>query len=183
MEEKVKTGGNLILHVVKDTVIYKQGQECSTMFLLRSGTVALYLNHGTPNQFQLCELSHPGSSLGEMGLFDGEPRNATAVALTDAVLVEISEEKFASFIAENPEEARQIILDLAMRFKNVTQELRNEQDVIRECLTTMQQEETKRKNSFMGRLKKYTEYFFNIPKDVPPDLYVGYYNRFHGTLL
>ncbi|MCH3907728.1 MAG: cyclic nucleotide-binding domain-containing protein [Sphaerochaeta sp.] len=177
------TGGNPILHVEKDTVIYKQGQECSTMFLLRQGTVGLYLNYGTPEQFQLCELSQPDSSLGEMGLLDGEPRNATAVALTDAVLVEISEDKFGAFIAQNPMEARQIIVDLAIRFKNVTQELKNEQEVIRECLSTLQEQDEKKKNSFMGKLKKYTEYFFNIPKDVPPDLYAGYYNRFHGTML
>jgi CRP-like cAMP-binding protein len=183
MMENKMTGGNPILHVAKDTVIYKQGQACSTMFLLRQGTVGLYLNYGTPDQFQLCELSQSDSSLGEMGLLDGEPRNATAVALTDAVLVEISQDKFASFIAENPMAAKQIIIDLSVRFKNVTQELKNEQVVIRECLTTLQEEDEKRKNSFMGKLKKYTEYFFNIPKDVPPDLYVGYYNRFHGTML
>jgi len=180
---KETDAGNPIIEVAKDTVIYQQGQECNTMFLLRHGSVALYLNYGTPEQFQLCELSHEGASLGEMGLLNDEPRNATAVALTDCVLVEISDNQFPSFIAAHPAETRQIIIDLAVRFRNATNEIRNEQEVIRDCIQALQEEKHQRKESFAERLKRYADFFLEVPPDVPPDLYMSCYNRFHGSML
>ena len=109
--------GNQVLEIPKGTVIYEQGTPCSTMFLLRSGKVALYLNYRTAQQFQISEISLSGSSLGEMGLFEEDPRNATAVALADCVLVEISQDSFPAFIEAHPDETRQIILDLSQRYK------------------------------------------------------------------
>ena len=116
--------GNPILEVPKGMVIYTQGTPCTTMFLLREGTVALYLNYHTPQQFELAQISRPGSSLGEMGLFEEYPRSATAVALTDCTLVEIDRENFSPFIAAHPEETVQIILEGSHRFLSVFEGVR-----------------------------------------------------------
>ncbi|WP_320129785.1 cyclic nucleotide-binding domain-containing protein [uncultured Sphaerochaeta sp.] len=181
--QKKTDAGNLIAEVGKDTVIYEQGSPCSTMFLLRSGTVGLFLNYRTPEQFELVEIARPGSSLGEMGLFAGEPRNATAVAMTDCVLVEISEAKFPAFIEAHPEETRQIVLDLSQRFKMAIQEVKNEQQIIQECFEALKEVQLTKKDTLKERLKKISDFLLDIPKDVPPDLYLSFNSRFHGSML
>ena len=77
---------------MKGDVLYRQGESCDTMYVLGKGRIGLYLGYGTPKEYLLIELSEPGSSLGEMGLLEGEPRNATAVALEDSILSELTED-------------------------------------------------------------------------------------------
>ena len=48
---------NPIISVPKGTIIYEQGEPCTTMFVLQSGSVGLYLNWATPKQFQLLEIT------------------------------------------------------------------------------------------------------------------------------
>lgn len=174
--------GNQILEIAKGTVIYEQGTECSTMFLLRSGTVGLYLNYHTPQQFQLSEISLPGSSLGEMGLFEEDPRNATAVALTDCVLVEIYHEYFPSFIAAHPDETRQMILDLSQRYKMLLQEVKNSHLIIQESLDALKEAQLTKKAPLKDKIKKISDFLLDIPEDVPPELYLSFNSRFHGTM-
>jgi CRP-like cAMP-binding protein len=181
--QKKTDAGNLIVEVVKDTVIYEQGSPCSTMFLLRSGTVGLFLNYRTPEQFELVEISRSGSSLGEMGLFTEEPRNATAVAMTDCVFVEISTENFPAFIEAHPEETKQIILDLSQRFKMAIEEVKNEQLIIQECFEALKEAQLTKKDTLKERIKRISDFLLDIPKDVPPDLYLSFNSRFHGSML
>ncbi|NCC64072.1 MAG: cyclic nucleotide-binding domain-containing protein [Spirochaetia bacterium] len=173
---------NPILEVEKGTVIYAQGAQCSSMFLLKSGTVGLYLNYHTPKQFQLLEISKPDSSLGEMGLFDNEPRNATAVARTDCVLIEISQENFPAFITDHPQETRQMILDLSQRFKAAVQEVKSSHELIIESLDALKEAQANKKDSLKERIRKISDYLLDIPEDVPPELYLSFNSRFHGTM-
>jgi CRP/FNR family cyclic AMP-dependent transcriptional regulator len=174
--------GNAILEVSAGTVIFEQGTPCSTMFLLRSGTVTLYLNYHTPQQFELAEISKSGSSLGEMGLFEEDPRSATAVAKTDCTLVEISQENFPTFIEAHPQETKQIILDLSQRFKTATQEVRSSHQIIAECLEMLKEAQLSKKESLADRIKRISDYLLDIPEDVPPELYLSFNSRFHGTM-
>lgn len=174
--------GNPVLEVPKGTVIYEQGSPCSTMFLLRSGSVGLFLNYHTPQQFELFVISKPGSSLGEMGLFDKEPRNATAVALSDCVLVEISQQNFPAFIAAHPEETTQIVLDLSQRFKSAIHEVKNSHQIVAECLEALKEAQANKKDTLKERIRKISDYLLDIPQDVPPELYISFNSRFHGTM-
>ncbi|HOE85074.1 MAG TPA: cyclic nucleotide-binding domain-containing protein [Sphaerochaeta sp.] len=174
--------GNPILEVPKGMVIYTQGTPCTTMFLLREGTVALYLNYHTPQQFELAQISRPGSSLGEMGLFEEYPRSATAVALTDCTLVEIDRENFSPFIAAHPEETVQIILDLSHRFRSAIEEVRSSHSIIVECLAMLKEAQLSKKESLKDRIRKISDYLLDIPEDVPPELYLSFNSRFHGTM-
>ncbi len=173
---------NPVLEVPKGTVIYEQGESCSTMFLLKSGTVGLYLNYHTPQQFQLFEIAKPGSSLGEMGLFGNEPRNSTAVALSDCSLMQITQQSFPSFITEHPNETRQIILDLSQRFKMALVELKNSQQLIMESLEALKEAQANKKDTLKERIKRISDYLLDIPQDVPPELYLSFNSRFHGTM-
>ena len=174
--------GNKVVHVSKGHVLYHQGDECSTMFVLLSGAMELFLNYGTKDQFALIVLSEKGSSLGEMGLLEGEPRNATAVALEDTTLVELEEAHFQEFLEKHPNLGVKIIKDLAGRFKVVTDELLSAQDVVRTLVGEIESDKNKEKKSIRERLKGIADVLLDVPKDVPPDLYVTCYTRTHGNL-
>ena len=167
--------GNKVVTLEKGHVLYHQGDECNTMFVLLSGAVELFLNYGTKDQFALIVLSEKGSSLGEMGLLEGEPRNATAVALEDSTLVELEEAHFQEFLEKHPNLGVKIIKDLAGRFKVV-------QDVVRTLVGEIESDKNKEKKSIRERLKGIADVLLDVPKDVPPDLYVTCYTRTHGNL-
>ncbi len=174
--------GNPLIEVREGTVIFQQGTPCTTMFVLRSGTVALYLNHHTPQQFELVQISKPGASIGEMGLFEEYPRSSTAVAVTDCTLMEIDKENFPAFIAAHPEETQQIILDLAHRFRTAIEEVRSSHSIIVECLSMLKEAQLSKKESLKDRIRKISDYLLDIPEDVPPELYLSFNSRFHGTM-
>ena len=171
-----------VVHLAKGHVLYHKGEECDTMFVLRSGRVTLYLNYGSENQFALVSVSEPGSSLGEMGLLEGETRNGTAVADEDSVLIEISRENFAQFLSRYPEEGVKIVSDLAHRFKTVTEELKNTQTLVAEIIRDVQTGQESVKPSLKERLRKLADFFLDIPSDVPPDLYVNVWSRNHSHM-
>ncbi|NLZ77054.1 MAG: cyclic nucleotide-binding domain-containing protein [Spirochaetales bacterium] len=173
---------NPVIPVAKGTIIYEQGQPCSTMFVLQSGTVGLYLNWATPTQFQILEISKVGTMFGEMGLFEKDPRNATAIALTDCTLLEISSESFPEFVREHPEETIDIILDLSQRFKMALQEIKASQEIIAESLAALKEASESRKDTLKDRIKRISDYLLDIPEDVPPELYLSLNSRFHGTM-
>ena len=56
--------GNKVVNLEKGHVLYHQGDECNTMFVLLSGAVELFLNYGTKDQFALIVLSEKGSRPG-----------------------------------------------------------------------------------------------------------------------
>ena len=117
-----------------------------------------------------------------MGLLEGEPRNATAVALEDSTLVELEEAHFQEFLEKHPNLGVKIIKDLAGRFKVVTDELLSAQDVVRTLVGEIESDKNKEKKSIRERLKGIADVLLDVPKDVPPDLYVTCYTRTHGNL-
>ncbi len=174
---------NRIIHLPKGHVLYNKGEECDTMFVLRSGKICLYLDYGTQKQFALATVGEPGSSLGEMGLLEGEKRNGTAVALEDSVLVEISKDNFELFLSRYPADGVRIVGDLAHRFRAVTEELRSTQNLVAEILKEVQESQNEVKPTLRERLKKVADFFLDIPDDVPPDLYVNIYARNHRHMI
>lgn len=54
-----------------------------------------------------------GSVVGELSFFDGKPRSAEVVAVTDAEVVRLSPEGFDALSAAHPALGRRILLDLA----------------------------------------------------------------------
>jgi CRP-like cAMP-binding protein len=119
---------------------------------------------------------------GEMGLFEKDPRNATAIALTDCMLLEISSESFPRFVQEHPDQTINIILDLSQRFKMALQEIKAGQEIIAESLAALKEMNECKKDTLKDRIKRISDYLLDIPEDVPPELYLSLNSRFHGTM-
>lgn len=85
------------------SVLMRQGEESSCMFVILGGTVSVVREH--PHISTPIALAHlgPGEIVGEMGLLDGDPRSATVTALEDTLAVEISGEVLQAIVAEHPD--------------------------------------------------------------------------------
>jgi CRP-like cAMP-binding protein len=92
-------------------VIFEQGTAGDRMYILASGSVALKNGEET-----IETLSAPGM-FGEMVLIEDAPRALTAVADSDAELVEIPERHFWVLVHETPYFAQLVMSVMAKRLR------------------------------------------------------------------
>jgi CRP/FNR family transcriptional regulator, cyclic AMP receptor protein len=95
-------------------VIFEEGDEALTMFILVSGSVAF--KHGDE---VLNTVQAPGL-FGEMALIDYAPRSLTVVAHEDAEVVEIPERRFWVLVHETPRFAQLVMRVMAHRLRELS---------------------------------------------------------------
>jgi CRP-like cAMP-binding protein len=77
-------------------VIFRQGDPAQELFIVQSGEVEIRLGN------RVLETLPQYSIFGEMALIDTAPRSATAIAVSDAKLVPVSEKQFLFLISNTP---------------------------------------------------------------------------------
>lgn len=106
-----------VYHYQKNDIIATEGEYDDGWFILLSGTVGV-LKKGV----LIAEFSKAGTVLGELSGILHRPRTATLKALepTDVVYIKKSLEEI---IAQHPDIAKKIIINLAERLAQTTEEL------------------------------------------------------------
>ncbi len=94
MEERLKR------QVKKGDMIFRDGQPGQSMFINLEGQVEISKMLG--DQKTILAKLGVGSIFGEMAILDNQPRSATATAITNAVILEISREMFRTRMEEVP---------------------------------------------------------------------------------
>jgi C4-dicarboxylate-specific signal transduction histidine kinase len=94
-------------------VIFKQGDAGQELFIIRSDKVEIRIGN------RVLDTLSTGNIFGEMALIDSAPRNATAVAITDATLIAVSEKQFMFSISNL---APNIMRDMSRRLRKRAQE-------------------------------------------------------------
>lgn len=84
-----------------DSLIFAQGDPGGSLFLVERGEVLLFLP--SPSGPQPLAHLQAGSYFGEMSLLTGEPRTASAKALTDCELLLIDKDVLAPLVEAHPE--------------------------------------------------------------------------------
>jgi CRP/FNR family transcriptional regulator, cyclic AMP receptor protein len=92
-------------------IIFAKGDQGESMYLLREGTVDL------KDADRLLDTVEAPDLFGEMALIQHEPRSLTAVAATDAVLVEIPVRHFWLLVHETPYFAQLVMTVMAQRLR------------------------------------------------------------------
>ena len=177
--ERTFDKNNRLIDLKKGDILYEQGQECDTMFLLYTGKMGLYYNYGKDHELCLATVCEKGASLGEMGLLEGEPRNGTAVALEDSRVLEIRKDNLEEFLFAHPNGGVKMIQDLANRFKNVSIQLEDSRKLLRELVDT----NTVKKSKISDKFKKIADLLLDVPNDVPVDLYMSCYTMNNNNLM
>ena len=105
-------------------VIFRQGDEGSALFLIEDGAVEISYGEGR-GKVVLATL-FTGQYFGELSLFDGSPRSATATSHKQSRLIRLDREHLVDFVNKNPPAALRIIAEMSERLRQ-TNELMSQQ--------------------------------------------------------
>lgn len=98
-------------HFTRDEVVFRAGDPAHTMFVLVHGQVEIRI------EGRVADVIHPGGILGELGVIDGTPRAATAVATAPTAMLEIDEKEFLKLVQTTPFFALKLMRLLVARLK------------------------------------------------------------------
>src|SRR5260221_3128231 len=96
-------------------VIFAQGDEGSSLFIIDDGGVEISYGDGVA-KVRLAAL-FTGQYFGELSLFDGAPRSATAVAAKRSRLIRLDRKDLVDFVNKNPAAALRIIAEMSERLR------------------------------------------------------------------
>jgi uncharacterized membrane protein len=97
-------------------VIMRLGDPGASMFIVATGHVNIYLPGEASRRISLKDVT-TGEYLGELALFDDKPRSASAVATTDATLLELDRATLSHYLAQRPQGAMTLLRTLAGRLR------------------------------------------------------------------
>jgi len=103
-------------------VIFREGDVGDTCYLLRSGAVVLTREHQDGRTVALAEL-RAGMLFGELAMFRGETRSATAEALEPTTAVALLAGDVQRLIRRNPDLALKLLASLAERVSRTNERL------------------------------------------------------------
>lgn len=105
----------------KGEVIFVQGDPADCMYDIEAGSVGIFTDYDTKQEKQLTTL-YEKQIFGEMGLIEGKPRSATAVALQDNTqLTVVSQETFAEYFRRQPVKVVRIMQGMSKRIRSLTE--------------------------------------------------------------
>ena len=145
-----------VLILKRNEIIFSEGDKAECMYDIRMGRVGIYANYGTKEEKLLTELSKD-QFFGEMGIIEGYPRSATAVAMGDMTeLSVIAKNEFEDYCKRNPEKTILIMKNMSARIRDLTQSYLEVCHTIAESLEAEQKGE-KKSMGLLNRLKKYRD--------------------------
>ncbi|RAI41841.1 Crp/Fnr family transcriptional regulator [Rhodoplanes roseus] len=97
--------------VAAGSVIFREGEPATEMFVVKSGTVAIRADNHLIAELKENEI------FGEMALIDKTSRSATATAETDVTLIPVSEKQFLFLVSETPFFALSVMRVLVHRLR------------------------------------------------------------------
>jgi CRP/FNR family transcriptional regulator, cyclic AMP receptor protein len=109
-------------HWEKGEVIFREGDVGDTCYLLRSGAVVLTREHQDGRTVALAEL-RAGMLFGELAMFRGETRSATAEAIEPTSAVALLASDVQRLIRRSPDLALKLLASLAERVSRTNERL------------------------------------------------------------
>ena len=103
----------------KNEIIFREGDSGNTMYDIRFGTVGIYAAYGTKEQKLLTKLESE-EFFGEMGMIEGLPRSATAVALENTEVAVITNDNFSEYLSVKPAKAFEILKHTSYRLRQLS---------------------------------------------------------------
>jgi hypothetical protein len=109
--------------VVRDVAggeyVFRQGELGTDMFVVHEGRVEIVRAGAGESESRVVAVLEKGDFFGEMSLLEELPRNASARALTDSKVLEISRPLFSRMLKDNPEIGVRIMRKLSRRVRHL----------------------------------------------------------------
>jgi len=125
--------------------IFREGDKTNEMYIILSGNIKITKATGDGKSLVLAELG-PGSMIGEMSLISGQPRSATATAVTDVKLKAITRDIFTRTAVGVPAWAMCIAKVLIERLRQTNITLKKHANI--EVLQKVEEEEVEFSSKF-----------------------------------
>ena len=103
--------------------IFSLGEPGESMYIVGTGSVELSVkdNTGAKIVLTVCE---PGEQFGELSLFDGGARTATAVAMESSTLLTLERKDLLEFLRRHPDAALDLLTTMGQRIRSTDELLR-----------------------------------------------------------
>lgn len=101
-------------------VIFRAGEQADCMYDIYDGSVGIYSGYQKENEKLLTKLN-AGDVFGEMGLLDNMPRSASAVCLSNCIVLVIKRENFMRFFQNKSEKVLKILQQMCAQLRNLTE--------------------------------------------------------------
>jgi pilus assembly protein CpaE len=112
----------------RNQTVFRQGDPSDSLYIVLAGRIRISAT-GQAGREKVLAFAGVGEVVGEMGLLSGEPRSATAVASTDAKLLQLRNSDFDALLASNVELMRDLARVVAGRREATQQRVTDEADV------------------------------------------------------
>jgi CRP/FNR family transcriptional regulator len=109
-------------HWDRGEVIFREGDVGDTCYLIRSGAILLTREHQDGRMVALAEL-RGGSLFGELAMFRGERRSATAEVVEPAAALALLANDMQRLVRRNPDLALKLLASLAERVSRTNERL------------------------------------------------------------
>lgn len=110
------------LSLGRTEVLFREGDPGRSLYVIVDGKIKLGRTSSDGRENLLAVLG-PGEMFGELSLFDPGPRNATATAVAETALVELSSEQLNAWLIGRPAVAQQLLSALARRLRRTNEAL------------------------------------------------------------
>jgi CRP-like cAMP-binding protein len=113
-----------VKHRVAGAVLVTQGEPADAFYVLHSGRARVALFGDNGREVTLSSL-RSGDYFGEVSLFDGRPRSANVVALTDVTVLVLDRDAFLAHLRAYPDTALRLLGDMSRRLRHADEMIGN----------------------------------------------------------
>lgn len=113
---------NQIRKLNKGELLFAEGENSRAMYLLRTGMIRIFKKKGDA-QIEIDTIRN-GQILGELAFLDGQPRSASAEALTNCELMEVSSQTFADTMTKIPDWLKLLLKTVVGRMRTASTRIR-----------------------------------------------------------
>ena len=103
--------------------LFNMGEPGDSMYIVRKGSVELYVKDTTGTKIVLADCG-VGEIFGELSLFDGGPRTATAVTREESELLVLDRGDLLQFVRRNPDASLDLLATMGQRIRSTDEVLR-----------------------------------------------------------
>ena len=103
--------------------VFSLGEPGDSMYIVGSGCVELSVKDNTGAKIVLAEAG-PGEQFGELSLFDGGARTASAVCTEDSLLLMLDRDDLLAFLQRHPDAALDLLTTISQRIRATDELLR-----------------------------------------------------------
>jgi hypothetical protein len=108
-------------HYVKGETVFRRGDVGAELYVIVEGELRVHLDHD--GREVTLALHGPGNVIGEMSVFDEEPRSAGAQATADTTVRVLRRDRLQAIVHEHPEVLLEFIKNLSRRLRAMDQKL------------------------------------------------------------